>query len=464
MALETNGQKISAIILAAGLGTRMRSKKAKVLHEAGGMALVEHVLRAASSTAAENVTVVVGHQAEAVRKLLDGRGCQFVLQTEQKGTGHAVAMCEDVALKEGLTLLLYGDCPLLRAETIERLVQEHLATGVAASLITTHLENPHGYGRIVRGANDDIVAIVEEKAATDEQRKITEINSGIYCIDSALLWRHVREIRPNAASGELYLTDIVEILREAGERTRAFVVEDANELLGINTRVELATVDRILRARKAEALMLSGVTIERPETVAIDADVEIGMDTVIGPFTQILGKTRIGADCKVGAGSVLRDAVIADGVVIAEYCFVGSSQVETGAQIGPFSRLRLENHVGAGAHIGNFVELKKTRFGAGAKANHLAYLGDSNIGAGVNVGAGTITCNYDGVHKHTTEIGEGVFVGSNSTLVAPVVIESGSYVAAGSVITERVPGEALALGRSRQTNKEGWARARKKKA
>jgi bifunctional UDP-N-acetylglucosamine pyrophosphorylase / glucosamine-1-phosphate N-acetyltransferase len=458
-------QKISAIILAAGLGTRMKSKKAKVLHEAGGMALVEHVLRAAAgSVSAANVTIVVGHQADKVRALLDGRGCHFVTQTEQKGTGHAVAMCREAAAKDGLTLLLYGDCPLLRAATIEQLVAAHREHGAAATLITTHLDNPHGYGRILRGENGDVTAIVEEKAANAEQREIGEINSGIYCIDSSLLWEHIGSIEPNPASGELYLTDIVEILRAAGHRTIAFPIEDASEILGINQRVELAEVDRILRARRTRELMLSGVTILQPETVMIDVDVEIGMDTVIGPFTQILERTKIGEDCKVGAGSVLRDADLADGVEVGEYCFIGSSRVEAGAKIGPFSRLRIDNHVGAGAHIGNFVELKKTKFGAGAKAMHLAYLGDSVIGPGVNIGAGTITCNYDGTHKHTTEIGEGVFVGSNSTLVAPVKLEPGSYVAAGSVITETVPSDALALGRSRQTNKDGWVKKRKTKS
>ncbi len=449
---------LSAIVLAAGLGTRMKSRKAKVLHEAGGQALLEHVLDAAEATVSpERIVVVIGHQAEEVRKRVGGRGCRFVTQTEQRGTGHAVAICAGEAAKDGRTLLLYGDCPLLTADTIARLVAAQAKSGCAATLITTLLDDPTGYGRIVRSADGAVAAIVEHKAATPEQLQIREINSGIYCIDSALLWKFVGEIVPNAASGEIYLTDIVELLGAVGHRVEALVLEDPSEILGINHRVELAEADRILRARKARQLMFDGVTILQPETVSIDARVRIGQDTVIGPLTQISGSTVIGEDCRVGAGSVIRDSVIADGVEIGEYCFIGTSTVASGARIGPFSRLRQDNQVGAGAHIGNFVELKKTVFGAGSKAMHLAYLGDSVIGAGVNVGAGTITCNYDGTHKHTTTIEDGVFVGSNSTLVAPVKLEQGSYIAAGSVITDAVPSGALGLGRSRQSNKEGWA-------
>ena len=456
---------LSAIVLAAGLGTRMKSRKAKVLHQAGGQALVEHVLDAAeASVPSSRITVVVGHQADQVRALLASRSCNFVTQTEQHGTGHAVAICESIAPKDGFTLLLYGDCPLLSASTIARLVKAQQQSGFAATLITTMLDQPDGYGRIVRAPDDSVAAIVEQKAATEEQKKIREINSGIYCIDSQLLWQFVGKLTPNPASGEIYLTDIVELLRAAGHRVAALVLDDPSEILGINQRIELAEADRILRARKTRQLMLDGVTIFQPETVAIDSAVQIGQDTVIGPFTQILGKTKIGSDCTIGAGSVIRDSVIADNVVVSEYCFVGTSTVETAARIGPFSRLRMENHVEAGAHVGNFVELKKTRFGAGAKAMHLAYLGDSVIGAGVNIGAGTITCNYDGVHKHQTNIGDNVFVGSNSTLVAPLNIEASSYIAAGSVITDLVPTDALALGRSRQTNKPGWVTNKRRKS
>lgn len=448
---------LNAIVLAAGLGTRMKSSKAKVLHQAGGQALVEHVLDAASkSVSPTSITVIVGHQAEQVQSLLSPRGCSFVTQTDQRGTGHAVAICREQASHSGLTLILYGDCPLLTADTISRLVAAQQAGSSAATLITTLLDQPTGYGRILRAEDGSVLAIVEEKAASAEQKKINEINSGIYCVDSALLWRHIDEITPNPASGEIYLTDLVEILRAAGHTVAALVLQDPNEILGINQRLELAEADRILRSRKTRQLMLDGVTIFQPETVAIDPHVTIGQDTVIGPMTQILGRSTIGSDCHIGAGSVIRDSKIATGVSIGEYCFVGTSVIESGAQIGPFSRLRQDNHVEAGAHIGNFVELKKTHFGAGAKAMHLAYLGDTSVGAGANIGAGTITCNYDGVQKHQTVIGDFAFVGSNSTLVAPVTIETRSYVAAGSVITDTVPTDALALGRSKQTNKPGW--------
>ncbi len=453
--------QLSAIVLAAGLGTRMKSRRAKVLHEAGGLPLIEHVLNAAqASVDPARITVVVGHQAELVQTRLAARGCRFALQTEQKGTGHAVAICREHASPEGQTLLLYGDCPLLTPATIARLVAAH--TG-GATLITVHVENPTGYGRILRAPDGSVEAIVEQKAATAEQARIREINSGIYCLDSALLWRHIGEIVPNPASGEIYLTDLVEVLRAHGHLTQALLLEDPAEILGINNRIELAQADSILRARKARQLMEDGVTIRQPETVAIDAQVRIGIDTVVEAFTQIRGRTVIGENCRIGAGSVLQDSAIADGVQIAEYCFVGASIVEADARIGPFSRLRQDNHVEAGAHIGNFVELKKTRFGKGSKAMHLAYLGDAEIGAGVNIGAGAITCNYDGEKKHSTEIGDGVFVGSNSTLVAPLALAPGSYIAAGSAITNAVESGALGIARGRQANISGWVQRRAKR-
>ncbi|MDX2268727.1 MAG: bifunctional UDP-N-acetylglucosamine diphosphorylase/glucosamine-1-phosphate N-acetyltransferase GlmU [Bryobacter sp.] len=452
-------QDVSAIILAAGLGTRMKSRKAKVLHEAGGMALVEHVLRAASELVpGERVTVVVGHQADAVEERLRPLGCRFAEQKQQNGTGHAVAICKGIAPAEGLLLLLYGDCPLLRKATLNRLVETHRAApaGTAATLITVELPDPTGYGRIIRGPEGEVAAIVEQKAANSVQAEIREINSGIYCVDAKLLWQYIGEITPNPASGEIYLTDLVEVFAHHGLQTRALVLEDASEILGINNRVELATADRILRERKAKQLMLDGVTILQPETVAIDMAVTIGIDTIVEPFAQIRGNTHIGENCRIGAGSILRDAVLGNQVSVGEYCIVGTSTLEDEVSIGPFSRLRQENHIEAGAHIGNFVELKKTRLGRRSKAMHLAYLGDADIGTGVNIGAGTITCNYDGKLKHRTHIGDGSFVGSNSTLVAPLELEPGCYIAAGSVITKRVKQGELGVGRSRQTNVEGW--------
>ncbi|HTB13208.1 MAG TPA: bifunctional UDP-N-acetylglucosamine diphosphorylase/glucosamine-1-phosphate N-acetyltransferase GlmU [Bryobacteraceae bacterium] len=452
----------TVVILAAGLGTRMRSKRAKVLHRAGGLALVEQVVAAARTlTPYGRIFVVTGHQAEVVEDLLQPLGVGFVRQQGQQGTGHALASCREAVPHDGLLTVLYGDTPLLTAATLARLRDTQTDSGAAATLITTTLEDPTGYGRILLNKNGEVTQIVEEKAATPEQKKIKLINSGIYCFQSELLWKHIGEIEPNAASGELYLTDMAEILARHGHRVQPMHVDDATELLGINTRVELAAADRILRARKNEELMLAGVTIERPETVTIDGRVEIGTDTIIEPFTRLLGATLIGEDCRIGAGAILENAVLGDRVEVEPYTLINDSRVDGEARVGPFARLRMDAHVGRDARVGNFVELKKTHLGERAKSQHLAYLGDAEIGDGTNIGAGTITCNYDGEKKHRTTIGARAFVGSNSTLVAPIEIGQGSYIGAGSVITDAVPESALALGRARQVVKTGWT---KKKA
>lgn len=453
-------QSLTVVILAAGLGTRMKSKKAKVLHKAGGLTLVENVVQSALTLAPpERIFVVTGHQAEEVEAVLQPYGVGFFRQTEQKGTGHALLMGE-AKLRDlpGRLVVLYGDTPLLSENTLRTLLARDRESGAAATVITTLLEDPTGYGRIVLDEAGNIAAIVEQKAATPDQLKINEINSGIYSFDAALLWKHIHEIRPDNPAKEYYLTDMIEILRRADKKAVTLRVDDESELLGINSRVELAIVDRILRERKTRELMLEGVTIEKPETVTIDRQVKIGRDTIVGPFAQILGNTTIGEDCFIGACSIVQSSTIAESVEIHPFSMIGTSTVETGAHIGPYARLRLENHVESGAHIGNFVELKKTRLGAGAKSMHLAYLGDSTIGEKANIGAGTITCNYDGKKKSQTRIGRGAFVGSNSTLVAPVTVGEDSYVAAGSVITDEVPLDALALGRARQVNKDGYAK------
>jgi bifunctional UDP-N-acetylglucosamine pyrophosphorylase/glucosamine-1-phosphate N-acetyltransferase len=457
--------KMSVVILAAGLGTRMRSKRAKVLHRAAGLALVENVVGAARSLAEPQSTIVVtGHQAAEVEALLEPTGVKFVRQEPPRGTGHALERCR-AALENapGLLMVLYGDTPLLSPATLEHLRDEQERSGAAATLITTTLEDPSGYGRVIVDAHGNVEAIVEHKDCTAEQRSIRVINSGIYCFRADLLWRHLGEVQPNPITGEYYLTDMAVILRGHGHAVRALHIEDPAELLGINTRVELADADRILRRRKTHELMLSGVTIERPETVCIDASVSAGVDTVIEPFTRLLGRTRIGEDCRIGAGSILENTELADRVIIGPYTLIADSRIDAGANVGPFARLRMHAHAEAETRIGNFVELKNTRLGAGAKSQHLAYLGDAQIGAGSNIGAGTITCNYDGEKKHATTIGDSAFVGSNSTLVAPVKIGDGSYIAAGSVITEEVPPGALALGRGRQANKPGWVEKRRKK-
>jgi len=456
-------QPVTIVILAAGLGTRMKSRKAKVLHRAGGKTLVEHVVATAMEIAPpERVFVVVGHQAGEVRRAVTTPGIGFIEQKEQKGTGHALLVGRDaLAGLDGHIVVVYGDGPLLRAATLRRMIEAAEAMDGAGVLLSAEMEDPTGYGRVIRSVGGRVASIVEQKAATSEQLAIREANMGIYCYRAALFWKHVDEIRPDNPANEYYLTDMVEIFNRAGHAVEAVRIDDATEVLGINNRVELAEADRLLRTRKLRDLMVDGVTIEKPETVTIDMDVRIGMDTVVGPFAAILGKTSIGEGCQIGAGAIVRDSELGDEVVVEPYTLINLSRLERGAQVGPFARLRFEADVEEGAHIGNFVELKKTRMGRGAKANHLAYLGDSRIGARTNIGAGTITCNYDGAKKHPTAIGEGAFVGSNSTLVAPIEIGDGSYIGAGSVITENVPADALALGRGRQVVKPEWAKKRR---
>lgn len=457
---------VTVVILAAGLGTRMKSRRAKVLHQAGGKTLIEHTVDAALCVAApERVFAVVGHQADEVHSVVAPRGIGFIQQTEQKGTGHAVMTGrEALAPLGGLMVVYYGDCPLIPGALLKELVNHQRKSDAAVTMVSAELEDPTGYGRVIRDTTGHVEAVIEQKAGTPEQLAIREANIGIYCFRSDLFWKHVDELRPDNPAREYYLTDMIGILKRAGYTIDAYRAQNAAELLGINNRVELAAADRTFRERKVRELMLNGVTVEKPDTVTVDSAVEIGMDTVIEPFAQILGNTRIGEGCRIGACSIVRDSELADGVQVGPFTIIGTSRVATGAEIGPYSRLRMANEIGAGAHVGNFVELKKTKLGEKAKAMHLAYLGDSVIGAGVNIGAGTITCNYDGRTKSTTKIGKGVFVGSNSTLVAPVEIGEGAYLAAGSVITEDVPPDALALGRARQVSKKDWARKRREKA
>jgi bifunctional UDP-N-acetylglucosamine pyrophosphorylase / glucosamine-1-phosphate N-acetyltransferase len=450
----------AVVILAAGQGTRMKSRMAKVLHRAGGKPLVRHAIDAALEIATpERVFVVVGYQAAEVSAEVAAAGVQSIHQTEQLGTGHAV-MCGEGKLAGlgGRLIVFVGDCPLIRAATLERLAETQRVSGAAAAVITTEVDDPTGYGRIIRLADHSVLEIVEHKDATPEQLAVREINSGIFCFDADSLWQHIHQLQPDNPAREYYLTDMVAILNLASLHVAALKVPDSSELLGINNRLELAEADRILRARKIRRLMLDGVTIEKPETVTIDADVRIGIDTVIGPFAQITGDTAIGENCRVGASSIVHNSILEDGAEVFPFSMVADSKLDARSHVGPFARIRMGAHLGEGAHVGNFVELKKTRMGAGSKSMHLAYLGDSTIGDKVNVGAGTITCNYDGVKKHQTVIGAGAFVGSNSTLVAPVEIGESAYIAAGSVITETVPPKALALGRGRQVNKLGWKR------
>jgi bifunctional UDP-N-acetylglucosamine pyrophosphorylase / glucosamine-1-phosphate N-acetyltransferase len=451
------------VILAAGKGTRMRSDLAKVLHRAGGRPLLEHVIRACQPVKAAQVLAVVGHQAEEVGALAGSLGADTVKQQPQRGTGHALQVARRALRKSAkLVIVVPGDAPLLRAETLTALLDTHRRGEAAATILSAELNDPTDYGRVVRDSEGRVQAVVEEKAATPEQRAIREVNSSIYCFTLEKLWPCLNALRPNNAHRELYLTDAIALLRQRNERVLAQVAPDASEILGCNTRANLADVDRIFRARKAAELMEAGVTIYLPETVVIDPEVSAGPDTVIDPCVQLLGKTRIGARCTIQTGSVLRDTRVDDDVIIGAHSTLDSSRVGNRAHVGPFARLRPGADIRAGAHIGNFVEVKNSVVHEGAKAGHLTYLGDASIGREANIGAGTITCNYDGVAKHETTIGNRVFIGSDSALVAPVRIGDGAYVAAGSTITENVPADALGVARGRQSNKPGWAAARRR--
>ena len=455
---------LAVVIMAAGKGTRLKSRRPKVLHEIGGKPLLAHVIAAASKIVpAVDIYVVVGHEADRVETAVAGSGVNFVLQAEQLGTGHAIQCAQQAIADYDDVLVLSGDVPLIRPETIELIWNFHQSEDAAMTILTAVPESPQGYGRVVRSQNNpvEVEAIVEQKALTAEQAAIGEINSGIYAFRTRTLLKHLNHLTAGNSQSEFYLTDLAQILVEAGERVVAVPSPDAGEVLGANTIPELVALDATLRASTARRLMLQGVTIFRPETCVIDADVEVGPDTVIEPFVQLLGRTRIGSDCLIRSSTVIENSIVADNVLIRQSCVIADSEIGSGAKIGPFAHLRPGSEIGEEVHIGNFVETKKARLGKGAKASHLTYLGDAVVGAGSNIGAGVITCNYDGVNKHTTTIGEGVFVGSDSTLVAPVSIGDGAYIGAGSCITREVPADALAVGRSRQVTKEGWAANRR---
>jgi bifunctional UDP-N-acetylglucosamine pyrophosphorylase / glucosamine-1-phosphate N-acetyltransferase len=458
--------QLAIVIMAAGKGTRLRSKRPKVLHEVGGKALLRHVVDAARQIVPpEDIYVIIGHEAEAVRHSVADLGVRFVEQTEQRGTGHAMQVARQATKGYQNVIVLYGDVPLIRPETIRKVRDFHLDRKAAMTVLTAIPEDLTGYGRVIRKSPDseEIQEIVEFKSLTPKHASAPEINSGIYGFATGPLFAHIDSLETNNAHGEYYLTDMASILSRAGERVVALKADDADEILGANTIAEMMAIDGKLRMLTARRLMAEGVTIFRPETSVIDAGVEVGADTVIEPFVQLLGATKIGSDCRIRSYSVLEDAILGDRVTVRQGCIITQSEVDHAALIGPYAHVRPESRIGEGAHVGNFVETKKVRLGKGSKANHLTYLGDAEIGEKVNVGAGVITCNYDGSLKHTTKIGDGVFVGSDSTLVAPLTVGAGSYIAAGSCITEDVPEDALALGRARQTTKEGWAAARRNK-
>ena len=453
---------LAVIILAAGKGTRLKSSLAKVLHPAGGRTLVEHVVRSCEALKARETVVVVGHQAEQVAAVVEPFGAVTVLQQPQNGTGHAVQVARRAIGRAKFALVLPGDAPLVRTDTLRALITTHRNGHAAATILSAVVADPSGYGRIVRKSETAVSAIVEESQLTDEQRDINEINSAIYCFTIESLWPALAQVKPNNKHRELYLTDAIAVMSAKGETVLAQVAADSREVLGCNTRADLAEVDRIFREWKRNALMDAGVTIQFPETVLIDPEVTAGEDTVIEAGVQLLGKTKLGARCTVKTGSVVLDSALGDDVKIETHSWVMESRLENGVTVGPFARLRTGTHVKAGGRIGNFVETKKAVIGENAKVPHLTYLGDAKVGAKSNIGAGTITCNYDGFQKHPTTIGKGVFIGSDSVLVAPLRIGDHAYVAAGSTITENVPDDGLGIGRGRQVNKPGWA-ARKRR-
>lgn len=444
------------MILAAGKGTRMKSSLPKVLHEAVYHPILSYVLNAAKEVGADDVCTVIGHGAEAVRAAFEGQ-TSFVLQKEQKGTGHAVreGLSAFADHSEGTVLILCGDTPLLRGETLRRLCDYHEESAAAVTVMTAKVDDPFGYGRILRD-EAGISRIVEQRDATEEERAVTEINSGVYCFDLAFLRNAVAKLEADNDQGELYLTDTVAIARSEGRKARAFLIDDADEVKGINDRVQLSEAAKILRRRKTLELMKSGVTLVDPDSVTIDPMAEVGEDTVIEPGTVIKGHTVIGKNCHIGPDAELNNAVLGDNVTFWRSVAVDSS-VGSGGNIGPFTYLRPQTVLSENVKVGDFVEIKNSTIGEGSKLPHLTYIGDSDVGSGCNIACGTITCNYDGFRKTRSTIGDHVFVGCNVNLVSPVNVEDGAYIAAGSTITRDIPKDALAVAREKQSNKEGWA-------
>src|SRR5256886_37421 len=456
--------RIAIAIMAAGKGTRLKSKHPKVLHEVGGKPLLAHVIAAAIKVVpAKDVYAIIGHEADRVREAVAHTGVSFVLQKEQRGTGHALMTAREALGPYDVVIVLSGDAPLITSSSLQKPRELHISRRAAMPLLAARMDKPTGYGRIIRKSakKEEVQAIVEQNSLAAAQKKIREVNAGFYAFAVAAFFRNIEKLSTNNPHHEFYHTDMAGILSKNKERVVVIETSDAYEVLGGNTRAELVDIDQRIRAVKRQQLMAGGVTIFYPETCVIDSDVEIAADTTIEPFVQILGGTRIGSDCRIRSYSVISNSKIGDGVLVRPGCVIDGARIDKAAVIGPYSHLRPGSEIGEGAHVGNFVETKNIRLGTGSKANHLTYLGDAEIGEGVNVGAGTITCNYDGISKHPTIIEEGAFIGSDATLVAPVRIGAGAYIAAGSCITQDVPPDALALGRAYQTVKEGWAKKRR---
>ena len=446
--------KFSTIILAAGKGTRMKSKLPKVLHKVCGRPMLEHVIEAAKGAGSEREVVVIGSGAEQVEQSI--KGVEFALQAEQLGTGHAVMMTKDkITTTNGTVVILCGDTPLVTADLLTKFIDSHAQSKAAATVLTAIMPDATGYGRIVRNQSGTVDKIVEHKDASDEELQIHEVNSGIYCFDIKTLFDALDKVTNDNAQGEYYLTDVLSIIRNQGLLINAMISSDFTQILGINSRQQLALAERILRQRKNFELMDSGVTILDPDSTFIDYDVEIGRDSTILPFTYIENGTVIGENCSIGPNCRLQNTKIGDNVTM-QFVYAHDAEVDDDVIIGPYVHLRPGAHINKKVKIGNFVEVKNSNIGEGSKLPHLQYIGDSDIGANVNIGCGTVTCNYDGKKKFRTTIGDNVFVGCNTSLVAPVSVGSGAYIAAGSAITQNIPDNNLAIGRARQVNKSTW--------
>ena len=446
-----NNETLQVLILAAGLGTRMRSQRAKVLHELGGLPLITHVVRTANTLDPEAILVVVGHQAEEVEKaVLDavGEKARFVVQAKQRGTGDAVESARTLLENsDSLLVVLYGDMPLIRAETLRKLIDHHRETNAACSILSVEMQNPTGYGRIVRGEDGSFARIVEQRDATAEQRQIREINSGIYCFDARELFQALRRVEPANDQGEYYLTDVAEIILSLGGAVSVYVHDDAREVAGINTRAELAEFENLLRRSTIRRLMLdTGVTFIDPSHAYIGPDVQMGADCIIYPGVSIEGRSTIGNGCVIRSGTRITNSRLGNGVTVKDHSIIVDSEIGANCSVGPFAHLRMNATLEDKATVGNFVEVKKSRLKRGVKAMHLTYLGDATIGERTNIGAGTVTCNYDGTHKHETIVEDDVKIGSDTMLVAPVTVGARSMTGAGSVVTKDVPPDSLVAG------------------